>query len=239
MARSPVCWYGMAAVNNQLVLAGGLHSDGKASNQIRVWDGRSWVTPYPPMPTARCSPAAVGYGQFLVVVGGKCGASFSTAVETLDTVTKQWNTATPLPVGRHQLTSAVVGDTLYLLGGFSQGWITPSPNKRVFSISLPTLVSYAPSTWERLLDTPLKRFTAVSLNNSLLAVGGAYDSDKQSTAIHIYNSQTNIWIKVGDLPAARSQCTCTALPSGELLVLGGQDENNVRSNKVYIATVNK
>ena len=240
----PVRHYGMTAVNNQLVLAGGQDSDDKVSSQIRVWDGRSWTTPYPPMPTARYTPAAVGYQQFLVVAGGADSRNDDcTVVEILDTVTKQWHTATPLPVGCKQLTSAVVDDTLYLLGGFSGG-----PNKRVFGISLPTLISHAttkwkllsrPPTWEMLPDAPLNLSTAVSVNNSLLAVGGKDDSNKRCSAIHLYNSQTKAWLKVGDLPDTRSMCTCTALPSGELLVLGGIDDKSKKSNKVYVATVNK
>ena len=247
LPRCPVHWYGLTAVNNQLVLAGGEDSDDKASNQIRVWDGRSWTTPYPPMPTARYSATAVGYQQFLVVAGGADSKNDDcTVVEILDTVTKKWHTATLLPVGCHQLTSAVVGDTLYLLDGFLGG----SPNKRVFGISLPTLTSHATTkwkflsgvpapTWERLPDTPLNLSTAVFVNNSLLAVGGWDDSNKHSSAIHLYNSQTKKWLKVGDLPAKRSMCTCTALPSGELLVLGGIDDKSKKSNKVYVATVNK
>ena len=243
LPRCPVRLYGVTAVNNQLVLAGGQDSDNKASNQIRVWDGRSWTTPYPPMPTARYSATAIRYQQFLVVAGGSCNDR--TVVEILDTVTKQWHTATPLPVGCYQLTSAVVDDTLYLLGGYSGG----SPNKRVFGISLPTLICRAttPSatrqapapTWERLPDTPFNCSTAVSVNNSLLAVGGKDDSMKHSSAVHLYNFETKEWLMVGDLPVARRQCTCTTLPSEELLVLGGWGENNKHSNEVYVATVNE
>ena len=246
LPRCPVRHYGMTVVNNQPVLAGGQGSR-KAFNQIRVWDGRSWTTPYPPMPTARYVPAAVGYQQFLVVAGGVDSWNDDrTVVEILDTVTKQWHTATPLPVGCYQLTSAVVDDTLYLLGGYSYG----SPNKRVFGISLPTLISHATikwkflsrvpaPTWEMLPDAPLKGSTAVSLNNFLVAVGRQDDSEKCSSAIHLYNSQTKEWLKVGDVPDTRCQFTCTALPSGELLVLGGGDDKSKKSDKVYVATVNK
>ena len=245
LARCPVRLYGMTTVNNQLVLAGGRDSVLRTSNQIRVWDDRSWTTPYPPMPTARNGSAAVGYQQFLVVAGGVGSRNDDrTVVEILDTVTKQWHTATPLPIGCTQLTSAVVGDTLYVLGGYSD----ISPNKRVFTISLPTLISHATTkrkllsrapTWEMLPDTPLELFNAISLNNALLAVGGKDDSNKPSSAVHLYNFETKKWLKVGDLPVAQRQCTCTVLPSGELLVLGEWGENSEHSNKVYVATVNR
>ena len=246
LPRCPVRYSGMTAVNDRLVLAGGCYSDNEASNQIRVWDGWSWTTPYAPMPTARFSTTAVGYQQFLVLVGGS-DSIYSSIIEILDTVTEQWHTATPLPVGCKQLTSALVGDTLYLLGGFSG---VDTPNKRVFGISLPTLIAHAAikwkflsrvpaPTWDVLPDAPLKGSTAISLNNSLLAVGGEDIRKNHSSAIHLYNSQAKKWLKVGDLPATGCQCTCTTLPSGELLILGGGNENGKYSNKVYVATVNK
>ncbi len=114
----------------------------------------------------------------------------------------------------------------------------------MFRISLPALVSHAistprapPPSWE-VTGTELTHSTAVSLHDSLLAVGGEDDQKRRSSAIHLYNPQTRQWTKVGDVPAALSSCSCTVLPSGELIVLGGWDEGDRRSTKLYIATVN-
>ena len=43
-----------------------------------------------------------------------------------------------------------------------------------------------------------------------------------ATAIYAYQPATNDWKKVGDLPFPRSYCSCTLLPSGEILVIGGR-----------------
>ncbi len=236
----PVKWFAMAVVNQQLVLIGGYSRDGRDQSTILVWDSTSqrWTTPYPNMPTARSTSAATGYYQFLVVAGGYNG-SYLTTIEILNSSTNRWSSVSPLPVGCKQLTPALVGDTLYLLGGRTG----PSINKQTFSISLPALISHAvstpqarPLTWE-VTDTELTWSTAVSLRDSLLAVGGSDDQGRSSSDIRLYNPQTRQWTKVGDVPAALSQCSCTALLSGELIVLGGLDEDS-RSTKLYIATVN-
>ena len=94
------------------------------------------------------------------------------------------------------------------------------------SISLPALTqAEKPSTeWCTLDDTPLERCTAINLHGFLLAVGGRHGG-RRSSAIHIYNQEKNTWIKLGDLPTERSYCACCLLPSGEILVAGGEDKD--------------
>ena len=48
-------WFGMAAVNNQLVLVGGTKSSDEVTGILAVWDGGSqtWTHPFPEMPTPR------------------------------------------------------------------------------------------------------------------------------------------------------------------------------------------
>ncbi len=242
LPKCPVKYFSMAVVNQQLVLVGGCNRHYRNQSTILVWGSTSqrWATPYPNMPTARTSPAAVGYQQCLVVAGGE-GDSSLTAVEILNSSTKRWSTISPLPIQCNDLTPAVVGDTLYLLGG-ETGPL--SPNNQMFSFSLPALVSHAVSTprapppaWEA-TDTELTWSTAVSLHDSLLAVGGKNDQGRHSSAIRLYNTQTRQWTKVGDVPAALSWCTSAVLPSGELIVLGGYGGGGRRSTKLFVATVN-
>ncbi len=262
LPECPVRRFAIAVLNQQLVLVGGVSgysiqstilvlvggfSRGYGESTVLVWDSTSqrWTTPYPNMPTARYSPAAIGYQQFLVVASGSVGRSSLKTVEILNSSTKQWSTASSLPIGCFGLTPALVGDTLYLLGGWSeQSDSSRSSNKQMFSISLPALISHAtstsrapPPTWE-VTDTDHPHSTAVSLHNSLLAVGGKDEQDRRSSAIRLYNPQTRLWAKVGDVPAALSRCSCTVLSSGELLVLGGDGEGGRYISKLYIAKVN-
>ena len=113
----------------------------------------------------------------------------------------------------------------YLLSGFTE----EGAPQRVFSVCLDDLISQAvsqpasasapptPSPWQSLPDTPLIYSTALAFNGALLAVGGEY----ASIVIYHYQPSIRSWVKAGELPTKRSQCTCTVLPSGDLYVAGG------------------
>ena len=64
-------WFGMAAVNGQLVLVGGKQiSPKRTTNQLSVWDEglQSWTHPFPDMPTPRHSVSAVSYTNMLTLM---------------------------------------------------------------------------------------------------------------------------------------------------------------------------
>ncbi len=234
----PVRWFALAILNQQLIVVGG-YAHKCVQSVVMVWDhtSKSWTRPFPNLPTARRSPSAVGYQQFLVVAGGHCG-SYLTAVEVLNSSTKQWYTTTPLPACSDP-TPVVVGDTLHLLGGWSG---TTSPNNRMLSIYLPALISFATSTpqppppvWEA-TETNFTFSAAVSRNNYLLAVGGKDERNRRSSSIHLYSSLNKQWTKVGDLPVVLSECSSAVLSSGQLVVLGGVGNDGRRCGDIYFGT---
>ena len=223
-------WFGMVAVNNQLVLVGGNTSllFNGATGILAMWDegSRTWTHPFPEMPTPRHSPSVIAYQKWLVVAGGKTGRNFrSNKVEILDTHSGQWYEGSPIPSGCSETSSAINGNMWYLSSGFtSQG-----RNEYVFSVSLDELIPQAlshsagntsppqPSPWQILTETPLMNSTVLIFNGDLMTVGG-----NGSSAIHNYQPSTRSWIKAGDLPIKRWQCACTVLPNGEIFVVGGR-----------------
>ena len=58
---------------------------------------------------------------------------------------------------------------------------------------------------------------------------------KSNANIHLFNPHIDKWVKIGELPEPRFLCACTVLPSGKLLVAGGQ--GNSVLNTVYTATI--
>ena len=218
--------FSMAVVNNQLVLIGGrdVQTD-KLTNKLGVWNEQSkrWTHPLPPMTTACSSPSVATHNnRWLVVMGG-----YVSRVEILDTDSTQWYHAASLPQPLSAL-SAIIGNMCYLLGGYTKGG---TASKKVFSVCLDDLISQAvsqpasasapptPSPWQSLPDTPLKYSTALAFNGALLAVGGGFSAG--SAAIYHYQPSSRSWVKAGELPTGRSNCTCTVLPSGDLYVAGG------------------
>ena len=235
-------YFSMAVVNNQLVLVCGKDvQTGRKTNKLGVWneESRKWTHPLPPMTTACSSPSVTSHNnRWLVVMAGYGDGTELSRVEILDTTESgQWYHAAPLPQTCCRVTTVTIGNTCCLLGGFS-GHIA---SKKVFCVNLDDLISQAlsqpagasapptPSPWMTLTDTPTSWSIAFSLNGSLLSVGG----EGGSKAIYHYQPSTRSWIKAGELPAERSKCACTVLPSGEVFVAGGY--NN--SERVDIASV--
>jgi len=238
-------WFNMAAVKRQLMLVGGEDTSTRSwqrTSDIAVWDregaSHTWTHPYPPMPTPRHSPAAATYNQWLVVAGGSdCPFNDVAAVEVLNTDNYQWLSASSLPtvpVKCRHVTTAILQDELYLIGG--------TLNKTLVA-NLPDIIHSSTSAttkpWRTLPAPPLERSAAITVHGALLAVGGCHGNKRStaSTVIHIYQPATNSWSKVGDLPSPLSHCACTLLPSGELLVAGGLDSNGKRTARVDVAVI--
>ena len=70
--ETPVRLFGMAVVNDQVIITGGRDRGGSPTNQVWVLDSltNTWTQPFPAMPTARTTPSAVGYKRWVLVVGG-------------------------------------------------------------------------------------------------------------------------------------------------------------------------
>ena len=229
------CDCGMTTVSSQLVMVGGCDvSTDKTTNTLAVYSPSqsSWTQPYPPLKTPRYLPAVSTYHQRLVVAGGcdDSGTKLAT-VEILNTSVShcQWLSATGLPVSCSRMSAAITHGTLYLLGG--------SLDKKVLSVSLSTLTETdkPPAQWRTLPDAPLEYSTAIAVHGSLSAVGGSHGRQR-SSAIHVYDQEKNKWNKVEDLPIERQDCACCLLPSGDILVAGGQDRN-VRTSRMDVAAV--
>ena len=256
---SPVHYHGAVLLNGQLALVGGTMSPPfDYSKVIRVWDSKveQWTetTSYPPLPVGRYFSSCALYEHYLIVAGGTTSTKqfvTSKSVDILDTQDKKWYKAPPMPYHGHHLQSIIIGQSLYINPLYSG---VGSSSKSVFRVSLPTLVSHAiegksqdSSVWERLPDVPYYATTLFSVGNMLLAAGGrssgifrsvlSIGNVNPSADIHLYNPHTKEWVKVAELPEAVSQCICTTLPSGRLLVAGGSSSVLKRLLSVYTANV--
>jgi N-acetylneuraminic acid mutarotase len=114
-----------------IVVGGKMHSIGGRlastnTNQTLhdVYDPatNSW-SPAAPMPTARSSTAVELYHGMIVVVGGEGDATGPGSAfkdnEGYDLKTGQWLKLQPLPLGKHALGAATVGNVVYFPGGSS------------------------------------------------------------------------------------------------------------------------
>ena len=263
----PVVAFGMGCYLGQLALVGGAYEseDSESSSQfaltgdVHLLDeaSQAWKTPLPAMLQARLLPTVVAHSRGLVALGGivldtthdYCLSS----VEVYDGDTSQWYRAEPLPLACIGMTSAVVGDTCYLVGGFTDTDFD-HPTVQIFGASLSDLVqdavgkhsllngsldSHSPHVWRAFLDAPRYAATAASLGNSLLALGGSDEKlVHKSGALHVFSPLTNAWIRIEDIPVSCFACAVAKLPGGELLIVGGMghdEEDALRT--VYRAEI--
>ena len=218
-----VKFFAMTSFANQLVLVGGQDLVTlKPTNQIAVFTSGGWTDPYPPMNTARRSSTAISYNSYVIVAGGWGDQGRTSSVEMLDVPLLRWYIAESLPKPRTVVKSTAVGNSLYLMGR----WDHTGPTKVVHKVDLNELIAKTvskqatPILWQVISDTPLKFSAPFNVESSLLAAGG-WD-DNPSSSIHLYQPDTRRWVKVGDLPTAQYHCTCSVLPSGEVIVAGGK-----------------
>ena len=218
-------FFAMTSLANCLVLVGGYDPvSKKETNMIGVSTSGKWANPYPPMNTARVASTAFCFNNYIIVAGGWDDQGYTSSVEVLDVVSKRWYIAESLPNPRSEAKSTLIGHTLYLMGGYDH---TDSQTKVVHKVDLNELITKAvseqatPTLWQVIEDAPLKFSAPLNVGGSLLAVFGIDDRDFPSSSIHLYQPDIRRWVKVGDLPTARYCCTCSVLPSGEVIVAGG------------------
>ncbi len=225
-------WFAMTSLANRLVLVGGYDTrNKKVSNQLAVFESGKWTYPYPPISIARSHSTAVSFNNHIIVAGGWDDNGRTSSVEVLDVVSKIWYIAQSLRNLLSVLQSTLIGNTLYLMGGFHHTGAT----KKVHHVDLNELIAKArsnldtPTLWKTLQEVPLVLSAPLSIGRSLLAVGGQDDILNQSSLIHLYQPDTRRWVKVGYLPTARYNCTCSVLPSGEVIVAGGHVQTKAYS----------
>ncbi len=190
------------------------------------------------MPTKRGFTAVVYSGKHLVVIGGEGG---NRTVEVMNTETREWFTASSLPLTLTltEATVTIVGDKIYLVGGYDMSGMTTS----VLTCSLTALLlscqpqPQTPSLWHPVTDTPVYQSTCVTLDGEVVAVGGC-DSDWNPTcAVYAYDPAKETWNVISHMNTPRRRCLAAVLPGDRLMVVGGSTSFRSDCAVVEIATL--
>ncbi|XP_064387421.1 probable serine/threonine-protein kinase kinX [Halichondria panicea] len=205
--------YTIVIVDNILTTVGGGSATQMFSNKLHNFIENKWVEHFPPMPTARRTPAASYANSTLVVAGG---SNYLTTVEVLDTVNKQWSRVKSLPVVTNQPSATICGDYVYL---------HPRSGKMhsVYKCSLRQLTQSQQNSaiWEKVDLLPVSHSSLVTINGHLLAVGGRDSNGKETNEIYKYNMTS--WTVFSHMSTPRYACLTAVLPGNKLMVVGGYD----------------
>ncbi len=140
--------------------------------------------------------------------------AYAGRVEEYDPVANSWTTRSPMPRPLSNVSSAVIGDAIYLPGGWD---------------SAPTAVLqiYAPATdrWTTGAALPMTLTSAAvaELNGQLFVMGGSTTTAALDTCFR-YDPAADRWATCGQLHRARMFAGAAGL-NGRLYVVGGVDES--------------
>ena len=224
---TPTFGYALSEHKSQLLLVGGHEfSSSKVTDltdKIFTLLDDTFVENLPPMKEKRWAPCAVSIDSALVVAGGWGTSGYLSSVEVFRD--GQWVFGPSLPRAGCDISSCLFGPHWYLIG-----W-----DGNVFRLPLDFLESAVDCKWKALPDTPSSLSAAVPFGDHFLSIGGGEYSECTS-AIHALSSSSQSWEYVANLPVPLSSLCATLLPTGELVVIGGESEDSCLSDRVFSTT---
>lgn len=187
----------------------------------------------PPAPTKRTEVTAAALRGKIYLIGGFeepsltniPGLTISGRVEVYDPAAGRWNSIAPLPVGLHHAGAAVIGDRLYVAGGFTRSFL---------SVWHPvsTLYVYDPDqdSWSEGPSMPTARgaLAVAVLDGKLYAIGG-YGESRNEGAVEAFDPETRRWSAKAPLPTPRDHLAAAAA-AGRLYAIAGRIERDYGQN---------
>ena len=217
----PSCPYedsGLAIIDSELTTVGGVDRAGRYTNKLFTLRQGKWVEMYPPMNTARSSPAVVSTsdGDYLIAIGGFDSDADETAtVELFQVKSRRWYTLTDLPQPLPFLSATICGDMLHVIGrdrnGYSCSLQSLPSNDR--PITSPLTLS-----WKPLPPLPVKYSTVATLCGQLVLIGGRQDRSPVNSIHQLVEGQ---WVEIGSMTRIRQWCLAVSLSPDRILIVGG------------------
>ena len=216
----PPCPYhdsALVIIDGSLTAVGGDDGSDCCTNKHFIFQQRQWVEEYPPMNTARSSPAVVSTsdGDYIIVIGGvDDGDDWTTAVELFHMSSGKWYELTDLPQPLHFPSATVCGQQLNVVGddnGYSCSLqALPSSNQLITSQLIRHLISWTP-----IPQLPVTYSTAATLCGQLVIIGGW----PPVNSIHqLVNGE---WVEIGSMSRGRWECLVVSPSPDKMMIVGG------------------
>lgn len=232
-----------------IMLIGGSNADGAQSDcyLLTVNNGALSCKPLAPLPKPLTGHAAVLLHGLVYVCGGSFAPGEQDAQNLLwvyDPASDAWRDGSPLPArGRFLHQMAVVGDSLYVLGGIG---LKPGENGRQERDMLTEAWRYNEATgWSPLAALP--RFCAAAptpapvFGDKIYLLGGDDATVRGYTpqthpgfhsASLCYTPASDAWEEAGPVAAARAVLPCTVW-NNMAIIVNGEQRPGKRSNEVW------
>ena len=218
----PLCPYrnsALVVIDHVLTAVGG--DDGnRHTNKVFTLRQSKWVQEYPPMNTARSSPAVVstsdGRSVNVVAIGGYCRGCIE-VVELFNTESGSWSEVTSLPQPLPRPSATICGNELYALGCNDEGY-TLSLNALLSSDQPIRSQQSMSRTWTPLPRLPVVGSTAATVCGQLVIVGGKQAWSPVNPIHQLIHGQ---WVEIGSLSSGRGMCLVASPSPESMVVVGG------------------
>ncbi|MGC3960540.1 MAG: kelch repeat-containing protein [Verrucomicrobiota bacterium] len=150
----------------------------------------------------------VAHGEFIYRTGGMAARNAAAEKENLHSLdfvqrfnprSRQWENLPSLPAIRSSHDAVVLGDKLYLFGGWQ---LTGSTKQAVWPTNALMLDLKNPSAkWQEFSQPFQRRALAVAaVRSRIYVIGGMDSNNKPTSAVEIYDPVTGQWSKGPELP---------------------------------------
>ena len=219
--KLPSCPYlnsALVIIDGTLSTVGGYGSG--YTNKLFTLRQRQWVEEYPPMKTARYSPAVVSTfgGDYIIVIGGCGDGGWTDTVELFQVKTRRWYKLTNIPQLLTLPSATICGNQLHVIGYDDDGYSCsiknlPSSNEPITSQSIPHLIS-----WTSLPRLPVTQSTAAALYGQLVIIGGMQGGSPVNSIHQLVDGK---WVKIGSMSSNRNNCLVVSPSPDRMMIVGG------------------
>ena len=219
--KLPSCPYrdsGLVIIDRELTAVGG--RDGSHdTNKLYTLRQRKWVEKYPPMNTARSSPAVVSTsdGKYLIVIGGSVGGfGWTATVEIFQVKSRRWHKLTDLPEPLSFPSATICGDQLNVIGIYDTNGYSCS--LAALPSSDQPITSPLTLSWKPLPPLPVQFSTAATLCGQLVLIGGWRGRSPANSIHQLVGGQ---WVEIGSMTSGRSWCLVASTSPDKIIIVGG------------------
>ncbi|RKY99289.1 MAG: hypothetical protein DRQ13_02570, partial [Ignavibacteriae bacterium] len=174
-------------------------SNDSKTQSLYVWDADGTWSTGANYPQNVYLGSAQGYSNGsinkLFSVGGITASGLETECYEYDVPTDTWTPIASLPVDRDRHATALVGDFVYQIGGYTIGDVIQSTVYK-YDIALDTWTLVSP------LPVPIGWNKAVAHGNYIYHAGG-YDGTNVLADVYVYDVGTDTWTAATPMPAER------------------------------------
>lgn len=211
---------GSVSVNGKIYIIGGVvnpyTNEGRDTEVIEEYDPKTRTCKEiaSRIPTKRhCFSLVTDNTKLIYAVGGaNMNSQYHSSLEVYNVERGEWKALADMPTPRQQTCAALVGDSLYVIGG--DNGVKKPLTKYCFEVYV---VSQNKWVKKPNLKTPVRNACAVVFQSKIYVIGG---HDPNGNVVLEYNPKNGQWTRKNNMITPRTDLTAEVL-NGKIYAIGG------------------